>query len=71
MTTIDINYRGGRKIQLTGNLMTFSYQDSKYIKDYVVKYLDGKWDANAKGWRVNVDKVMAQLDNGGSAIHTA
>lgn len=71
MTTTNINYRGGRKIELTGDLMTFSYSDSKYIKDYVVKYLDGKWDANAKGWRVNVDKVNTILATPGGMISKA
>jgi len=47
--------RKGNKLQLTGNLVT---GDTYPIKDFFKAYCNGKWDKDAKGWRVDADKLQ-------------
>lgn len=54
MQAINITNRNGNKLQLTGDLLT---GDTFSMKDYIKKYMDGKWVADQKAWRVDVAKV--------------
>lgn len=49
-----ITNRKGNKLQLNGDLLT---GDTYSMKDYIKSYMDGKWIADQKAWRVNVEKV--------------
>jgi hypothetical protein len=69
METINITTpRKSTGMQLTGNLLT---GDTFQVKDYIKSYLDGKWDAEAKGWRVDTQKTLALLDKPGTWISRA
>jgi hypothetical protein len=52
--TIYITNRKGNKLELNGDLLT---GDTFSMKDYIKSYMDGKWVADQKAWRVNVAKV--------------
>lgn len=56
--TTHITNRKGNKLQLNGDLLT---GDTYSMKDYIKSYMDGKWVADQKAWRVNVDKVNALI----------
>ncbi len=59
MTTINITNRKGNKLQLNGDLLT---GDTFSMKDYIKSYMDGKWVADQKAWRVNVAKVNKLIE---------
>lgn len=63
--TTRITDRKGNKFQLTGDILT---GNTFNIKDYIKTYLDGKWVADVKGWRVNVVKLNALLATPGAQI---
>jgi hypothetical protein len=65
MTTINITTRKNNKMQLTGDMLS---GDTFAVKDYIKSYLDGKWDGNAKAWRVNVSKINTLLHTPGAQI---
>ena len=65
MTTI---ISRGKTLELNGNLLT---GDTFELRDYIKKYLNGKWDGAEKGWRVDLDLVAKYIDQPGSLIHTA
>lgn len=52
--TTHITNRKGNKLQLNGDILT---GDTFSMKDYIKSYMDGKWVADQKAWKVNVDKV--------------
>ncbi len=58
MTTYITN-RKGNKLQLNGDLLT---GDTFSMKDYIKTYMDGKWVAEMKAWRVNVAKVNRLIE---------
>lgn len=58
MTTYITN-RKGNKLQLNGDLLT---GDTFSMKDYIKAYMDGKWVADQKAWRVNVAKVNKLIE---------
>ena len=69
MATIEITTpRKSNGMQLTGDLLT---GDTFQVRDYIKKYLDGKWDAEVKGWRVDVAKTTILLDTPGTWIARA
>lgn len=55
-----------RKVQLDENLMT---GDTYPVKQWIKTYLNGKWDAERKGWIVDLGQVKTwtgtciQIDN--------
>ena len=52
---INLVYKSG-KLQLNGNLVTGdTYNASNFLK----RFCGGKWDKAARGWRVDVTKMMA------------
>lgn len=51
---INITNRKGNKLQLTGDLLT---GDTYPMRDYIKSYMDGKWVADQKAWRVNIEKI--------------
>jgi hypothetical protein len=59
MSTIHITNRKGNKLQLNGDLLT---GDTFSMKDYIKSYMDGKWVADQKAWKVNVDKVNRLIE---------
>lgn len=44
------------KVQINNNLIT---GDTYPIKSWIKEYLNGKWDAEARGWRVDPKQVEA------------
>lgn len=56
--TIQIKSHGWHTVTLTGNLLT---GDTFKCSDVIKKYLGGKWDANSKGWRVDMTMLAARL----------
>lgn len=57
--TTHITNRKGNKLQLNGDLLT---GDTFSMKDYIKAYMDGKWVADEKAWRVNVAKVNRLIE---------
>lgn len=57
--TVHITNRKGNKLQLNGDILS---GDTFSMKDYIKSYMDGKWVADKKAWRVNVDKVNRLID---------
>lgn len=41
---------GWHDVEINDNLIT---GDTFKVKDFIKRYLGGKWDSNAKGWRVD------------------
>lgn len=64
MTTYITN-RKGNKMQLNGDILS---GDTYPVKEYIKKYLDGKWVADQKAWRVDVAKVNRWLNMPGAEI---
>lgn len=54
--TAYLTTRKNAKLELNGNLLT---GDTYEIKGYIKSYLDGRWNAEYKGWTVNVEKITA------------
>lgn len=44
-----------KKVQLNGNLLT---GDTYPVKQWIKTYLNGKWDADRKGWIVDLGQVQ-------------
>lgn len=51
---MEIKSGGWHKVTLTGDLMT---GDTISVKDWIKKYLNGKWDGQRKGWIVDLAQV--------------
>jgi hypothetical protein len=49
-TKTQIKSKGWHNVEVDGNLIT---GDTFKCSDFIKKYLGGKWDAQAKGWRVD------------------
>jgi hypothetical protein len=66
---IKSNARGkktaSKGMELTGDLLT---GDTFPARDYIKTYCDAKWDAERKGWIVNVEKLMALLNTPGAML---
>jgi hypothetical protein len=65
--TTHITYRQTANLELNGNLIT---GDTFKAKDYIRNYLAGKWNADAKGWNVDLSLVEKWIDQPGSAIQS-
>jgi hypothetical protein len=50
----DIKCNGWHKVNLNGDILT---GDTFKVKEFIKRYLGGKWDAESKGWRVDLDAV--------------
>jgi hypothetical protein len=48
----------GSKVTLTGDLLT---GDTYRIKEFIKRELDGRWNADRKGWNVNPEKMAHAL----------
>lgn len=62
---ITIKHHGWHEITQTGDLLT---GNTYPVKDWIKKYLDGKWDANRKGWTVDLAKVAKYSSADGSTL---
>ena len=51
---MQIKYHGWHTVTLTGNLLT---GDTFKLREWIKHYLNGKWDAEHKGWIVDLTKV--------------
>ncbi|HEY4760054.1 MAG TPA: hypothetical protein VIH42_05680 [Thermoguttaceae bacterium] len=56
--TTNLTTRKNNKMQLNGNLLTGDTFDHK---DYIKKYLDGKWNKEDKGWNIDTKKLNTIL----------
>jgi hypothetical protein len=62
---MQIKFQGWHKVTLTGDLLT---GDTFKVKDFIKKYLDGKWDSDRRGWVVNLEKVAKYTSGSGETI---
>lgn len=62
---MQIKHHGWHNVTLTGNLLT---GDTFAIKDFIKKYLDGKWDGQHKGWIVDLEKVAKYANADGTSL---
>jgi hypothetical protein len=62
---IQIKSQGWHDCTLTGNLLT---GDTYKIKDWIKKYLNGKWDGTRKGWVVDLEKVAKYSSADGTSL---
>ena len=63
--TTNIISRKGHKMQLNGDMLT---GDTFAMKDYIKARLGGKWIADQKAWRVDVNQVNRWLSTVGAEI---
>lgn len=63
--TTHITNRKGNKLQLNDDILT---GDTYPMKEYIKARLDGKWIADKKAWRVDVNKVNRWLSTPGAEI---
>jgi len=62
---MQIKSHGWHDVTLTGNLLT---GDTYKVIDFIKKYLGGKWDGQHKGWRVDLEKVAAHINDTGTTL---
>lgn len=62
---MQIKSGGWHNVKLTGNLLT---GDTFKIKDFIKKYLNGKWDGEKKGWIVDLAAVEKYTAENGTTI---
>lgn len=60
-----IKSNGWHKVTLTGNLLT---GDTFKCRDFVKKYLGGKWDGQRKGWIVDLAQVAKYTTEAGTIM---
>jgi hypothetical protein len=60
-----IKHRGWHNVTLTGDLLT---GDTFQVKDWIKKYLNGRWDGQRKGWVVDLDAVARYTTGGGETL---
>lgn len=65
MTTINIKSKRSKGMQLNGNVLS---GDTFPMKDYIKAYCGGKWNAEAKAWIVDTEKIMGMLNTPGAQI---
>ena len=58
---MQIKSHGWHNVELTGNLLT---GDTFTTRDFIKRYLAGKWDGERKGWIVDLDAVAKYSPNG-------
>lgn len=57
----NLTTRKNAKLQLSNNILT---GDTYEIKSWIKSYMDGKWIADQKAWRVDTAKLEKFLDGG-------
>ncbi len=62
---MQIKHKGWHKVTLTGNLLA---GDTIRVKDWIKHYLNGRWDAERKGWIVDLDAVAKYTTGGGETL---
>lgn len=62
---MQIKFHGWHDVTLDGNLLT---GDTFAVKDWIKKYLDGKWDGQRKGWIVDLKKVARYSNESGTTL---
>lgn len=62
---MQIKFQGWHKVTLTGDLLT---GDTFAVKDWIKKYLNGKWDGQRKGWVVDLNQVAKYTTGGGETL---
>jgi len=62
---MQIKSHGWHKVTLTGDLLT---GDTFKIKDWIKKYLNGKWDGARKGWVVDLTAVARRTGGNGDTM---
>jgi hypothetical protein len=62
---LQIKFHGWHDVELNGDLLT---GDTFKCKDFIKKYLDGKWDGQRKGWVVDPQKVARYTAANGTTI---
>lgn len=65
---MQIKFRGWHKVELVGNLLT---GDTFPAKDFIKKYLGGRWDAQRKGWIVDLEQVAKYTTGGGETLRVS
>ena len=61
---MQIKFQGWHNVTLTGDLLT---GDTYAVKDWIKKYLAGRWDGQRKGWVVNLD-LVSRYSGGGETL---
>ncbi len=59
--TIYTNHNGKDIFRLNGNMLS---GDTYGYKGYIKDNLGGKWDADKRAWRVDLDKVAKDVERG-------
>ena len=59
----NLTTRKNNQMTINGNVIT---GDTYPVKDYIKAYLGGKWNAELKGWAVDLTKLTAALSKGNS-----
>ena len=62
---MQIKSHGWHNVTLTGDLLT---GDTFSIKDFIKKYLNGKWNGERKGWIVDLTKVAHYSNESGTTL---
>lgn len=63
--SLKIKSNGWHDVTLTGDLLT---GDTFAAKDFIKKYLNGKWDAARKGWVVDLEAVAKYTTDAGTLM---
>lgn len=68
MTTVktQIKSNGWHEIEITDGVLITG--DTFRCKEFIKKYLDGKWSAKDKGWIVNAEKVAKYTTEAGTIM---
>jgi len=62
---LKIKFQGWHNVTLTGDLLT---GDTYSVKDWIKKYLNGKWDGTRKGWVIDLDAVARYTTGDGDTL---
>lgn len=64
--TAKLTGKQSKGMEIKGDLLT---GDTFKMRDYIKKYLDGRWDKEASGWHINVEKLENIINTPGALIH--
>lgn len=67
MATIktQIKSKGWHDVEIDGDLIT---GDTYKCKQFIKNYLDGKWDGNLRGWRVDPELLEKYTTSAGTIM---